>query len=1096
MTNQSKNRLLRRAISRWGMKEYGVSVVAIGAGLLAPYALAQQTAAATSTVQVPCAGKPGEKPGENCRSELEEVVVSGVREAIRTSQEIKREADTVVDSITASDIGQFPDKSVAEALQRVPGVFITRFASSGDTTHFSAEPSGVVIRGLPQVRSEFNGRDSFNANSSRGLSFADVPPELMAGVDTYKNLTADMVEGGIAGTINLRTHVPFDASGFRFAASAKADYGDLTEEVNPEGSFLVSDRWSTGIGDIGLLANAAYSKVAAASQGVQIGRYFRNDNIAEYGGGTKWIPGGADIRESVYDRTRKAGAFAAQWRSVDQSLLATLQFNRSDYLNEMTEFSLTGGIGNSQQAQSLIMTSPLAVPAQGTPAYEFDSRGVFTQGVLNDREGSWAGPNNNPELSHPDGYMTPDWAGSFPNWYCYSWSVAEGTTCPTTRGIGLSADSRFSTSHDVTDDLSLNVKWNATDRLAFSFDVQHIDSDVDNFDNSANAKTATDLYMDLTGSRPKFEFRAPTGFGFTDGGFADPRNYYHEWAMEHVEASHGEEWAERLDVDYTIDSGWLDSVRFGLRRAERQQDVNYTTYNWGSVQPLWGIQSDEAFFLTQGRWTDTYQAHNMSAGLVNGGIFGGGTFVHPRLSMIENYDQTLAAFDGHSNSWVPLTERGISPIGTSRCPVVPGTVFCPVELQNIHEDTDAAYLMLRFGNDDTKIGNISVRGNIGVRYVTTDVGAKGGIQYRAYDVPSAWDQGSNPRLLLSADDKAFMDGGTLERSAGDKNSNWLPSLNLRFGLTDDQFVRFAASRALSRADMGLYKYYMYIAENAPAGNVAAFCDSGTVTYSVPGDCSSAPVAYNPRYTANVGNPTLKPTTADQLDLTYEWYFSDTGSVTAALFYKKFNNYLVNTSYQQEYTNNGVTRAVSVTGPANGEGASISGFEVAFRTFFDMLPSPWDGFGIEANFTYVNNKGIENTSLSSVPGTAGSTTQDPLITFTGLPLEGFSKTAYNLIGRYDKGKLSARLAYNWRDKYLVSQADCCIKLPIWQDDYGQLDGSVHFQVLPSLDMFVEGQNLTNSETVLFQQVTNEGMLLPRSWFTNDRRYQVGVRYTFR
>src|SRR5262245_13484578 len=114
--------------------------------------------------------------------DLTEILVTGIRKALETSQEIKKEADTVLDSITASDIGAFPDKSVAEALQRMSGVAVTRFAASGDTTHFSAEPSGVVIRGLPQVRREFNGRDSFNAKRSRGLSFGSVLTGLVAGL--------------------------------------------------------------------------------------------------------------------------------------------------------------------------------------------------------------------------------------------------------------------------------------------------------------------------------------------------------------------------------------------------------------------------------------------------------------------------------------------------------------------------------------------------------------------------------------------------------------------------------------------------------------------------------------------------------------------------------------------------------------------------------------------------------------------------------------------------------------------------------------------------------------------------------------------------
>ena len=126
------------------------------------------------------------------------IIVTGQRRALQSAAQIKRNADTVVDSITATDIGAFPDKSVAEALQRVPGITVNRFAATSDTAHFSAEPSGVIVRGLPQVRSEFNGRDTFSANSSRGLSWGDITPELMARVDVYKNQTAELIEGGIA----------------------------------------------------------------------------------------------------------------------------------------------------------------------------------------------------------------------------------------------------------------------------------------------------------------------------------------------------------------------------------------------------------------------------------------------------------------------------------------------------------------------------------------------------------------------------------------------------------------------------------------------------------------------------------------------------------------------------------------------------------------------------------------------------------------------------------------------------------------------------------------------------------------------------------
>ena len=137
-----------------------------------------------------------------------EIVVTGLRQSIQTSQEFKQNAEVIVDSISAVDIGALPDRSVTEALQRIPGVAIDHLFAPSDTNRFSAEGSGVTVRGLTQVRSELNGRDVFSARNTRGLSFEDVPAELMAGVDVFKNPSADMIEGGIAGTVNLRTRKP------------------------------------------------------------------------------------------------------------------------------------------------------------------------------------------------------------------------------------------------------------------------------------------------------------------------------------------------------------------------------------------------------------------------------------------------------------------------------------------------------------------------------------------------------------------------------------------------------------------------------------------------------------------------------------------------------------------------------------------------------------------------------------------------------------------------------------------------------------------------------------------------------------------------
>ena len=153
----------------------GASLLAMATMGLALPALAQTAPDSAAQTQ--------QRSADTATPDAQEVVVTGVRNALATSQGIKKNADTFVDSITATDIGAFPDQSAAEALQRVPGISVNRLQSADDSTHPSGEPTGVLIRGLPQVRTEFNGRDSFSADSARGLNFNDISPELLAGVD-------------------------------------------------------------------------------------------------------------------------------------------------------------------------------------------------------------------------------------------------------------------------------------------------------------------------------------------------------------------------------------------------------------------------------------------------------------------------------------------------------------------------------------------------------------------------------------------------------------------------------------------------------------------------------------------------------------------------------------------------------------------------------------------------------------------------------------------------------------------------------------------------------------------------------------------------
>lgn len=178
------------------------------------------------------------------------IVVTGVRASLTSAQNIKRASVNIVDSIVAEDIGKLPDNTVSDALQRVTGVQITRAAG---------EASSVAIRGLPNVGTLINGREAFTG-TSRAVSLADIPAELVAGVDVYKTSTPDIVEGGVAGMVDIRLHRPLDFKGLEVAGSVRGIYSSQSDKMSYVGSGLVSNRWDTSIGEVGLLISGSYNR--------------------------------------------------------------------------------------------------------------------------------------------------------------------------------------------------------------------------------------------------------------------------------------------------------------------------------------------------------------------------------------------------------------------------------------------------------------------------------------------------------------------------------------------------------------------------------------------------------------------------------------------------------------------------------------------------------------------------------------------------------------------------------------------------------------------------------------------------------------------
>lgn len=236
------------------------------------------------------------------KRQLETITVTGARASAESAQTIKRNADQVVDSIVAEDIGKFPDKNVAEILGRVTGVQIQRGIG---------EAGQVIIRGLGGITTLLNGREFFS-DSGRSLYLSDVPTTMLKRIDVYKTQEAALPEGGTAGVIDVRTNRPFDFKNAQLFVNVRGEHRDKAEKTNPDLSAMASNRWQAGAGEMGALIGLSYQR----------GRY--HDERAFVGDPQLiTVPGqsekvlGTDAMGRVLDlgdRERLAANFALQWK--------------------------------------------------------------------------------------------------------------------------------------------------------------------------------------------------------------------------------------------------------------------------------------------------------------------------------------------------------------------------------------------------------------------------------------------------------------------------------------------------------------------------------------------------------------------------------------------------------------------------------------------------------------------------------------------------------------------------------------------------------------------------------------------------------------
>jgi len=908
------------------------------AALLAAGAQAQAASAAGGT------SAPSGDQGQSATS-ADAIVVTGVRASLQSAQNIKRNAPQIVDSIVAEDIGKLPDRNIAEALQRIPGIQVQRQYGEG---------SSVAIRGLTQVRTELNGRDIFTAGgggegtSPLGtLSLEDVPSELLAGVDVYKNPSADLIEDQLSGTIDLRTRKPFDFNGFKISASVGNTYYDLVKKSKPSASLLLSDRWETGIGEIGVLVSASYQKTAFRQDTISTEPFNTLDtslkadgtpnNPDDYAaastlgrlGQTTTLAHGTGIGEVYGDRRRFGLDASVQWRPSD-TLEFTGEVFRNDYKFRFDDYSYFAEPAGAQMS-----------PVPGA-AFTFAPNGDVQSGTY--------------------------------------------------RNIALAANTSLETRHSRTTDYSLNAKWKPTDRLTITADGQYIDSKTQDVRSIIGLNGSGDgtLVQNIPGSAPSFSVTTPEGV-------TNLASYNAGFYLDDLNHAEGKDKAVRLDAEYKFDGGLLKSIKAGFRYADRSNVFSDTGYRYTQLSSV----------PTDVEVVDLSDFFRGAADVPSEGLF------FSRGTTLD-YDATRSTL-------------GI----TTAAP------YLPSGTSTQSQKTYAGYVAAYFNADGLPV---PIDGNVGVRFIRTQQSVTG--YYQQTD-------------LITGPDGKQVTGNTTSSLVDFANSynSWLPSLNLRAHLTDKLQLRFAASKNISRPSLS---------QLDPA-----------LTITEPGKAQ-----INQEHDTTGGNPYLKPMKSTNLDVSAEWYFSRTGSLTAAGFYKDIKNYIQTGISNRDVTfTDGVTATYNVTSYSNVADAKVKGFELSYQQFFDFLPGALKGLGLQANFTFVDSK-------APSPATEGPV--------HNVSLEGLSKYNYNLVGIYERGKLSARLAYNWRSQFLVTTSgNGSGNLPVFEKPFGQMDASISYNVTPHFSLTLNGVNLLNTMTSTYYGIKTR----PRDAILNDRQISGVAKITF-
>lgn len=959
---------------------------------------------------------------EGAEPVLEEVVVTGIRASLSNALEEKRASANLIEVIQSEDIGKLPDQNLAEVLENVTGIQITRTGGVG---------TGVQIRGTNANRTEINGVSTVGSGGGRsGIDFEDVSASIIAGVEVVKAPEAKTIEGSVGGTINLRTLRPLELKEMLGAVRIQGEHSSLAtdNDLTPRISGSFGNNWETGVGDMGVVISASYAEQDVSNFRPRVDR----DNLVASDSGYPsaqsfdFLPVQfllQQVENFEYETINVAGSF--EWEPNDNIKVYTDVILNEQDMREESYRAQASGV--SAQLQTSVPSQFEDVDFGVLPG----ENGPQDLGSIKAAQVGVIGVNLEHDDDDPNLRISTDTDSRDTD----SEIIRLGADWQAGR---LSGTVEFSRSKSTTVNPRINTTLNFINPNA-------------PLDAGGGNDNAVPFEYDLRDGLA-FGIAYGTPYAPTREDMLDPYNYVLDAFEVADDYAKNQEDAFRADFTFDVDAAGITTVDFGYRYNESSSLNDDAGVNVGYSDMIHSPRASTfAGLMTEGPdnfgdadGRDLYIADFL--------------MVNPELvhDDFENTMQTLIdAVDAHQAGLPDDQKKPLSEPSSES-----NTFF------DISEDTHALYAQVNF-----EYGIF--RGNAGFRYLETEVASTG---------ISTLD--GEEELVTYTGDYDYL----------------LPRINLVANITDDIIVRAGYSQDINR----------------PSFTVL----STSTSYST-----------SPNPPVEIGNPGLEPEEVESFDISLEYYFAPSAVASIGYFEKRRTNLHRSQTEDAPLDANGyrditppcegggiwnpiADRNVLASDENQGTGICVprsttindsaettqKGIEMAFQydlsEFEDVLG--WaSGFGILANYTWQEFSGGDtvNDATSRAADVFEVTSGLTDVTFKQALLD-LSENAYNITAYYEKYGLSARMRYTWREAYrsedFGSTSSYPWGFPVVQDDRGQLNASISYDVTDQLNIAIEGVNLTESE--VRQYCVNGGALLCYEGLT-DRRITFGASYKF-